>query len=306
MVDHQLFDKDALNKKKETPESEYEAPTHEVPTVENQVLGLQNAVGNQGVQRMLSGTGSSRPSTFIQAKMVVGAADDAYEQEADRVAHEIVNNPVQRQEGPELEEEDAVMAKRIQRQEGPELEEEDAVMAKRIQRQEGPELEEEDAVMAKRIQRQEGPELEEEDAVMAKRIQRQEGPELEEEDAVMAKRIQRANTDMSGSFEVGEDVESGIASKKGGGSPLPESTRVQMESGFGADFSNVNIHTDREADSLNESVQARAFTTGNDIFFRQGEFNPDSSSGKELLAHELTHVVQQGGAIAKKDAEEGQ
>jgi hypothetical protein len=68
----------------------------------------------------------------------------------------------------------------------------------------------------------------------------------------------------------------------------------------------VNIHADSEADSLNKQVGARAFTTGSDIFFRQGEYNPASSNGQELLAHELTHVVQQGGAGVQKKAEDDQ
>jgi hypothetical protein len=68
-----------------------------------------------------------------------------------------------------------------------------------------------------------------------------------------------------------------------------------MERSFGADFSGVRVHADAEADSLNRSVQARAFTTGHDLFFRRGEYNPQSRSGQELIAHELTHVVQQNG-----------
>jgi Domain of unknown function (DUF4157) len=66
-----------------------------------------------------------------------------------------------------------------------------------------------------------------------------------------------------------------------------------MEPRFGADFSGVRVHTDAGADGLNRSLSAKAFTTGRDIYFRQGEYNPGSSSGRSLLAHELTHVVQQ-------------
>nr|MCM0593799.1 DUF4157 domain-containing protein [Gloeotrichia echinulata DEX184] len=67
---------------------------------------------------------------------------------------------------------------------------------------------------------------------------------------------------------------------------------------FGADFSGVKVHTDGQSDQLNRSIQARAFTTGQDVFFRQGEYNPGSRGGQELIAHELTHVVQQnGGAV---------
>jgi hypothetical protein len=70
------------------------------------------------------------------------------------------------------------------------------------------------------------------------------------------------------------------------------------------DFGNVNIHTGGDANHVNEAVQARAFTTGSDIFFRDGEYNPESSSGRELLAHELTHVVQQGASQAQRKSDE--
>jgi hypothetical protein len=65
---------------------------------------------------------------------------------------------------------------------------------------------------------------------------------------------------------------------------------------MGADFSGVTVHTDTQSDQLNRSVQAKAFTTGQDIFFRQGAYQPSSRSGQELIAHELTHVVQQHGS----------
>ena len=74
--------------------------------------------------------------------------------------------------------------------------------------------------------------------------------------------------------------------------------RSSMEQAFGADFSGVRVHTDSRSDGLNQSIQARAFTTGQDIIFRQGEYQPGNRGGQELLAHELTHVVQQnGGAV---------
>jgi hypothetical protein len=81
-----------------------------------------------------------------------------------------------------------------------------------------------------------------------------------------------------------------------GGSPLPSSVRSFMEPRFREDFSGVRVHNDARAESLNRSVSARAFTTGHDIFFRPGEFRPNSASGRRLIAHELTHVVQQRGS----------
>jgi Domain of unknown function (DUF4157) len=90
-------------------------------------------------------------------------------------------------------------------------------------------------------------------------------------------------------------VERSIDQARGGGQGIDHATRTNMDSAFGADFSGVRIHTDARADALSQSLSARAFTTGRDVFFRQGEYNPGSSAGRELLAHELTHVVQQNG-----------
>lgn len=96
--------------------------------------------------------------------------------------------------------------------------------------------------------------------------------------------------------DAGPDVELSIQQSQGRGRALPDGLRTSMESAFGADFGGVRVHNDTQANTLDESVGARAFTTGKDIFLGQGEYNPDSSGGQELLAHELTHVVQQGGA----------
>ena len=85
-----------------------------------------------------------------------------------------------------------------------------------------------------------------------------------------------------------------IESARGRGGGLDPRTRTMMESGFGADFSSVRVHADAESHHLNEQLQARAFTTGNDIFFRRGAYRPGSSDGQRLLAHELAHTVQQG------------
>lgn len=87
-----------------------------------------------------------------------------------------------------------------------------------------------------------------------------------------------------------------IASRRGRGTPLEAGVRTQMSSALGDAFSDVRVHTDPLADQLARSVQARAFTTGSDIYFAGGEYAPRSSAGQQLLAHELTHVVQQRGA----------
>lgn len=90
-------------------------------------------------------------------------------------------------------------------------------------------------------------------------------------------------------------TEQAIERSRGNGKPLPNEVRTSMEGVFGADFSGVKVHTDSESDAMNRSMQARAFTSGQDIFFSKSAYKPNSPEGQETLAHELTHVVQQNG-----------
>jgi hypothetical protein len=84
-----------------------------------------------------------------------------------------------------------------------------------------------------------------------------------------------------------------IHSKRGNGEQLDSAAAGTIGKSMGQDFSDVTIHRDSEADTLNKQVSAEAFTTGKDIFFREGKYDPVSNEGQKLLAHELTHVVQQ-------------
>ena len=84
-----------------------------------------------------------------------------------------------------------------------------------------------------------------------------------------------------------------IQSLKGGGQPLPSDTRTFFESRMGQDFSHVRVHANNQAAETAQSIQAKAYTLGNNIVFNAGQYAPDSHEGKRLLAHELTHVVQQ-------------
>jgi hypothetical protein len=90
-----------------------------------------------------------------------------------------------------------------------------------------------------------------------------------------------------------------IKAKVGGGNPLPENVRQQLETGLNTNLKAVRVHTDGEADKLAKSVNAIAFTTGNDIFFSSGSYNPNTKTGYELIAHEVTHTVQQASGQAK-------
>ena len=113
---------------------------------------------------------------------------------------------------------------------------------------------------------------------------------------------------VSGSEGVAVDAatEDGINASRGGGQPMPEALRSQMESGFGADFSGVRLHTDSRAADLSQGIQAKAFTYGNDIYFNRGQYSPDTSTGQHLIAHELTHVVQQSGKVGREEESDTQ
>ena len=243
---------------------------------------LQRTIGNQAVSQLM-GNGPATPQTaqlslkriqsaVIQTKLDVGPAGDKYEQEADSIASQVVSQlnappPTAQRQG-----------------------EEDELQMQRIQRQE-----EEEEMQMQRIQRQE------EEEMQMQRIQRQ-----EEEDEMQMQRIQRVEEDpaMLNGGQVGGELETTIQQARGGGQTLDRSMQSGMGNALGADFSGVRVHTDSTSDGLNRSLSARAFTTGQDIFFKSGEYNPGSSAGQQLLAHELTHVVQQNGSAVQKKKEE--
>lgn len=108
--------------------------------------------------------------------------------------------------------------------------------------------------------------------------------------------VMQAQGNLSGGA-VSRDVEAGIQRAKGGGQALDAGLQESMGQAMGANFSGVRIHTDSQSNQLNTAIQAKAFTSGQDVFFRQGEYNPGSSQGQELIAHELTHVVQQSDGL---------
>ena len=226
------------------------------------LLALQQTHGNQYVQRVVTG---------IQAKLKIGQPNDIYEQEADKVADVVMRMPepeVQRQveEEKEKKEEELIQTKPISEQITP-----------LVQRQ--VEEEEEGELQAKELS---GQTL---SVTTNEELRRQ--LEEEEEEELQTKALPNQTS------EVTSDLESRINAIGGGGQPLPASTRAFFEPRFGYDFSQVRAHTDAEADTLNRALNARAFTAGQDIFFRQGAYNLGSRQGRELLAHELTHVVQQ-------------
>lgn len=92
------------------------------------------------------------------------------------------------------------------------------------------------------------------------------------------------------------DVEQAIARTRGSGMPVDRAVRDRAAPMLGDSLDDVQVHTGPSAHALTNSVSARAFTTGTDIYFGRGEYRPGTSAGDELIAHELTHVVQQRGA----------
>jgi len=108
-----------------------------------------------------------------------------------------------------------------------------------------------------------------------------------------------AQRSADGGFELDDETAGRISEARGGGQTLDTTVQKQMGAAMGHDFSGVRVHTGSEAADLNRDLSAKSFTTGQDIFFQQGAYDPGSSSGQELLAHELTHVVQQStGAVS--------
>ena len=195
------------------------------------ILWMQQTLGNQAVQQFLR-------SGLIQPKLRVGAPGDVYEQEADRVAEQVIGMPASML-NPGTSPSPHNRGARVQR-----------VCAK---------CEEE-------MQR-EASVAEQQSASTA---------QLPHEPA-----------------EVTSALETKILGQRGGGARLPGSVRDFFEPRFGRDFSQVRVHADSDAAQSAREVEARAYTVGNDIFFGSGEFAPENSDGQRLLAHELTHVIQQ-------------
>lgn len=275
-------------------------------------LSTQGAVAREGGQlgsfevHILQQTiGNRATGRLIRAKLKVGRPDDQYEQEADRVAEQVTSMPapaggqgtvaagnaaggtVQRAAAME---EDKRFVGPHEKFDGPHEEDESIQRAEMkeeepVQRQAS---EEEESVQrqageedSEQVSRQ--PVKEEE-----KKIQRQ----PEEEEPVQAKAASRPAPSIT------PKVSANIHAMKGSGQPLPEATRAAFEPRFGYDFSHVRVHTDTPATESAAAIKARAFTVGSDIAFGAGEYAPESAVGQKLLAHELTHVVQQDGQMA--------
>jgi hypothetical protein len=144
------------------------------------------------------------------------------------------------------------------------------------------------------VQRQaEEEEKEEEEIIRTKPLAEQITPLIQRQSEEEEEKILQTKEVSWQSSELTSDFESRIQALKGGGQPLPESARDFFEPRFGYDFRGVRVHTNAHSAKLVRSMNARAFTVGRDVVFEPREYAPDSNAGKRLLAHELTHVVQQ-------------
>jgi hypothetical protein len=114
------------------------------------------------------------------------------------------------------------------------------------------------------------------------------------------RRSSPSGADPLGGLVVDAEAESAIAGARSTGASVASDVREAVEGATGADLRGVRVHHDERSDQLSQGLQATAFTTGNDIFFRKGAYNPGSPAGKELLAHELAHVAQQSGTAQRR------
>jgi hypothetical protein len=260
-------------------------------------LKTANQFGHKLADISTQAIGSAPSLSLIQPKLTIGAPGDKYEQEADRVAQQVV----QQLSAPPAE--PSSPNQTLQRENMPEEEELQMKPEPQLQRQESAEEEEEELQMKPEasLQRQESVEEEEEELQMKPEasLQRQEAAEEEDEELQMKPLLQRQEN--VGGGEAPTELETSIRQARGSGQTLNRDLQQRMGQAMRADFSGVRVHTDSKSDQLNRSIQAKAFTTKQDVFFRKGEYNPTSRSGQELIAHELTHVVQQNGGTVQRE-----
>jgi len=119
---------------------------------------------------------------------------------------------------------------------------------------------------------------------------------IKQNEPVRIARASHGGRPSTGTASASTAVASEISASQSSGKPLPTGIRAFMEPRFDADFSKVRIHTGEQAARLNRQVSAEAFTVGNQVYFGRDRFQPESNEGRELIAHELTHTIQQGAA----------
>lgn len=216
----------------------------------------------------------SPTAAAIQRKLTIGQPNDKYEQEADRIADRIMRTPAPVVQA--ISENEGDRRASVMRHAQPLTHQ----ILPLVQRQTGQEPDENDEEQLQANQEK-------------GTVQRQESEEEEEKEDKINIIQTKANPAQASVASPG--LTSQLNDLHGGGKSLPPTSRAFFEPRFMNDFSRVRIHDNNRAAEAAKSVNARAFTVGYDIAFAKGEYQPDTASGKKLLAHELTHVVQQKG-----------
>jgi hypothetical protein len=233
------------------------------------IARLQRSVGNRAINRLLR-------SQTIQPKLTVSHPDDPYEREADRVSDEVMRRP-EPLNAPQHndEEKERLIQRKTYLAQSAVLSRQEKCTACSSGKQACPKCAEGESLQRKTLA-----------GTIAPLIQRKyEKVSWDEESS--------SQKDSSGR-EISPPITDNINSLIGGGQPLPAATRSFFEPRFGADFSGVRVHAHSEAAQVASSVNAKAFTLGRDLVFGAGQYSPETTGGKKLLAHELTHVIQQG------------
>lgn len=233
----------------------------------------------------------------VQTKLEVDAPDSAAEKEADHTADKVVQRSTLLETPPET-----FFSPAVQVQRKPENTELENAEPESVIRESSDKSSEQQTVDQPPVVIQQKPEAATVHtssvlpiAVQPKKEDEGKDNEKEEEEEEETALLQKKEPgNLSESEENTDNFSNRLNNSKSKGSTLDNSVKSDMEGGFGTDFSNVRIHTDAESVKMNQQLGSQAFTQGNDIYFNEGKYDPSSDSGKHLLAHELTHTVQQG------------
>lgn len=280
------------------PNDHYE---QEADSVADQVVNGQNqqpVVQRQEISSIQRESLATPPEEEEQVQMQTQEEEEPVQMQAEEE-----EEPIQMQT---QEEEEKPLQMKTEEEEEPiqmQAEEEEEPIQMQTQEEEEPiqmQSQEEEEPLQMKTQEEEEPvqmqaEEEEEPIQMQTQEEEEEEPlqmkteeEEEEKEPIQMKAQAQPQTATS-------QVSNRIKETSGKGQALSEKTRAEMEQAFGVNFNGVNIHTDSEAVQLSQELGAQAFTHGKDVYFNSGKFSPENSEGKRLLAHELTHVVQQQG-----------
>jgi hypothetical protein len=258
--------------------------------------------------------------SFFQAKLAVNKPGDAFETEADSVANKVVDSKsdsvvvqqkdisnVQRSGSPAEEKKKLQKAPERKKEEIQKQAEPEAEMEEDVQKKETEQKEEE----KKPIQKKDALKEEKDKPMQKKEVTEEEKESVQKKEVVKEdekKAVQKKDEDkkkeegeaVQRKTEFGDNKSEPVLFRRlhqpeGNGIPLPGNILKKMNSAFGADFSQIRIHSDNEAAEMSKALHAQAFAHGTDIYFNYGKYNTSSSEGEKLLAHELTHTIQQTG-----------